>query len=83
MKEKLIPPDLKQCQAEKPNGNSFMTLGGVPGLERCRSEPTLIAHESKRADGKKSGSMSLCLECSVVCKKQIPGITFTAIRKQK
>lgn len=28
VKSKRIPLDLKRCQAEKPNGYTFMTLGG-------------------------------------------------------
>jgi hypothetical protein len=26
----LTPPDLKQCEAEKPNGHTFMTLRVTP-----------------------------------------------------
>lgn len=76
--EKLTPPDLKQCQSEKPNGNTIFTLGGVPGLVRCKSRPIFIAKEPKRPDGKVRGSMSLCLDCLRVCEKQVPGITFTS-----
>lgn len=79
MSEKLIPPDLERCQAEKPNGNSFMTLGGVPGLVRCKEKPTHIALEPVRADGKERGSMSLCGSCLAVCSKQMHGVTFEVI----
>jgi hypothetical protein len=79
--EVLIPPDLGQCQAEIPNGNTFMTFGGVPGLVRCKNKPTYIAHEPPRKDGKKQGSMSLCGSCLAVCSKQIPGVTFEEIKR--
>jgi len=63
---KLIPADRKQCQAEKPNGHSFMTLGGVPGHVRCKNKPVVIAKEIKPgADGQR-GSMSLCEDCKKV-----------------
>jgi len=39
------PVDLKQCQAEVPNGNTFMTLGGRPGRERCKNKPTVVVTE--------------------------------------
>ena len=69
--KKLTPPDLKQCQAEKPNGNSFMTLGGSPGLERCTAKPSVIVTERKPGlDGLK-GSMALCDECLAVLRKQL------------
>jgi len=64
MSVKLIPPDLKQCQAEKPNGNSFMTLGGVPGLVRCKEKPTVVAYENNPAEDGLKGSMSLCDSCA-------------------
>lgn len=68
----LIPPDPKQCQAEKPNNHSFMTLGGRPGLERCKNPPTVIVEEARPnpKDGRK-GSMSLCSDCLVVFGKQM------------
>ncbi len=39
--------DLDQCQAEKPNGHSFMTLGGRPGLVRCTNKPSVIITEDE------------------------------------
>jgi len=67
----LIPPDKEQCQAEKPNGHSFMTLGGSPGMERCKAVPVVIVTEKKPdADGV-TGSMSLCLDCWKVFWKQL------------
>lgn len=59
----LIPPDLGQCQAEKPNGHNFMTLGGRPGLERCTNTPDWIATEKQPGADGLVGSMSLCQEC--------------------
>lgn len=72
-KSPIIPPDLGTCQAEKPNGHSFMTLGGSLGkLERCTEEPSiLIVEKSAGKDGKR-GSMSLCKDCFEVFKKQMP-----------
>ncbi len=68
----LTPPDLKQCQAEKPNGNTFMTFGGVPGLVRCTEKPLFIATEKKPAKDGLIGSMSLCADCVAVFHKQTP-----------
>ncbi len=68
----LEPPDLKRCQAEKPNGYSFMTLGGLPGLERCKNKPVFTVTEVSSegtVDGL-CGSMSLCADCSLKFRKQ-------------
>lgn len=70
-KQELIPPDKKQCQAEKPNGNTFMTLGGVPGLERCKNKPKVIATEAQPGEDGLKGSMSLCLPCLSQLRKQL------------
>ena len=72
-KVKLIPPDKKQCQAEKPNGHSFMTLGGRPGRERCTNKPTMLATEKKPGKDGQRGSMTVCDECFSVMQKQMPG----------
>lgn len=68
---KLIPPNKKQCQAEKPNGNTFMTLGGIPGRVRCTNKPFVIVieREPNPQDGMR-GSMSMCPECFAVFKEQ-------------
>ena len=66
----LTPPDLERCQAEKPNGHSFMTLGGRPGLERCTNKPTVIATEAKPGSDGLQGSMSLCEDCRQILIKQ-------------
>jgi hypothetical protein len=79
-KPELEPPDLKQCQAEKPNGYNFMTLGGRPGRVRCTSKPTVIATEVKPGADGLTGSMSLCDDCRAVMEKQMPGhATFSKI----
>jgi hypothetical protein len=70
-KTPLTPPDKKQCQAEKPNGNSFMTLGGKPGRVRCTNKPTVIATEAKPGPDGQRGTMSLCDECYAVFVKQM------------
>jgi hypothetical protein len=78
-KKGLTPPDLKQCQAEKPNGHTFMTLGGKPGMVRCDRKPTVILTENKPgADGQK-GSMSLCDGCLAQFRKQMPR-NFATVR---
>jgi len=71
MTTKLTPPNLKQCQAEKPNGNNFMTLGGPVGMEQCTNLPTVIATESKADESGVIGSMALCSDCAAVLKKQL------------
>jgi len=68
-KVKLIPPDRKRCQAEKPNGANAFTLGGRPGFVRCDATPTYIATEIK----KPKGSMSVCDWCAGVLNQQMPG----------
>lgn len=72
MSDKLIPPDHKQCQCEKPNGARFMSFGDVPRLVRCVNKPNVIVTERKAlsADGYK-GSMSLCRDCYAEMQKQL------------
>lgn len=85
-KVKLIPPDKKQCQAEKPNGNSFMTLGGVPGLIRCTNAPTVIAYELvANPDTGQKGSMSLCEDCLKKFLEQVgmDGYKIESLKKPK
>ncbi len=60
---KLISPDLKRCQAEIPNGHTFMTLGGSPGRKRCLNTPILVVFEVSDIY---KGQMSLCGECLLV-----------------
>ncbi len=72
-KVKLIPPDKKQCQADKPNPNhSFMSFGIHPKYIRCENKPTVILYATvvTNADGQK-GSMSLCNDCLKVFLKQV------------
>ena len=70
-KTKLIPPDTKRCQAEKPNGLSFMSLGGQPGLVRCRNIPIVVITEIvPKVKSEPQGSMSLCPWCWKVYMKQ-------------
>ena len=58
-KVRLIPPDKKRCQTEKPNGATFMTIGDYPRLIRCTNKPRIIIKEKKPP----RGSMSVCQEC--------------------
>lgn len=57
--KRLIPPDLKRCQAEVP-GHSFMTFGGRAGRTQCKNVPVLVVYEVK---DKRKGKMSLCKYC--------------------
>lgn len=67
----LEPPDLKRCQAEVPNGHSFMTLGGRPGRERCKNKPTVIIEEVVPGKDGQRGSMAVCHSCWAVALKQL------------
>jgi hypothetical protein len=60
--------DVIRCQAEKPNGCTFMTLGGKPGLIRCKNKPKYIAIEKtmKIKDDDFQGAMSMCINCKDV-----------------
>jgi len=68
----LTPPDLKQCQAEKPITRSFMTFGNGPKMIRCINDPLFIATEKGPGKDGLVGSMSLCASCLVVFLKQMP-----------
>lgn len=68
----LIPPDLERCQAEHSNGYTFMTLGGVPGMVRCKEEPKCIIYETEPGEDGRKGSMALCPNCFVVLVQQRP-----------
>ena len=72
MSASLTPPDRARCQAEKPNGNSFMTLGGRPGMVRCSNAPTVVATETAPGEDGRRGSMSLCADCRAVFERQMP-----------
>jgi hypothetical protein len=74
----LTPPDLARCQAEVPNGHSFMTLGGRPGLERCKDKPVVVIEEVVPGVDGQRGSMALCIPCWAVALKQIGAHTFWA-----
>jgi len=73
----MQPIDVSQCQAFKPNGHSFMTLGGKPGLERCQDPPTHIVVENQPGEDQRRGAMSLCTSCLTVARKQLPEGNFT------
>ena len=81
----MIPPDLKQCQADKPTGGPFI-LGGEIGDPRngyrirCRNEPTVIAIENEPGEDGKRGSMSLCDRCKAAAIKQL-GESFASFAK--
>jgi hypothetical protein len=73
---KIAPLDVDRCQAEKPNGASFMTFGGVPRLERCNSVPSYVLVETKEDEDGLRGAMTVCSECFEVFKKQV-GVSNT------
>ncbi len=74
----LTPPDKARCQAEVPNGHSFMTLGGSPGRVRCSNVPTLIAKENQPGKDGRKGSMSLCESCAKVFVQEL-GPSFATL----
>lgn len=77
---KLIPPDFKQCQAEKPNGVNPFTLGGKFEYIRCKNKPTVVAREKK----KPNGEMTLCDDCLKVLLEQQPNVaTIKRIQNEK
>jgi len=70
--KKLIPADTKICQAEIPNGNSFMTMGGVSGRVRCKNKAFIIAKEIEPQKDGLIGEMSMCENCFERFKKVMP-----------
>ena len=82
-KAALIPPDKERCQCMKPNGCTFMSLGGAPGLVRCSDKPTVIVREVRPGDDGRRGSMSLCDHCLGVMQQQCGTgfATVTPIKK--
>lgn len=77
-KTKLVPPDKKQCQAEKSNGVNFMTLGGRHEMVRCKNSPSAIITETKPGKDGQLGSMSLCQACWLVAAQQLGPDAFTS-----
>jgi len=72
LKVMLTPIDKERCQAEKPNGESFMTLGGGSKIVRCTNKPTVIITETKAGKDGLKGAMSLCNDCLRVAQDQLP-----------
>ncbi|MBV6343422.1 hypothetical protein [Candidatus Magnetobacterium casense] len=62
-KVKLIPVDYQRCQTLVPNGNNFMTFGGVPGLVRCENAAVYVATEREPGPEGLKGAMSVCERC--------------------
>lgn len=86
-KQKLIPPDPNQCQAEVPVGTNAFTIGG-PNMfvrERCKNKPTVIVKENKPGPDGQRGSMSLCDGCLKQLVKQLGSSYATAkpIKKEE
>ncbi len=75
----IAPVDVNRCQAEKPNGATFMSMGGVPELIRCKDKPTVIVVENEADKDGLKGSMSLCDHCLSVAKTQLPENFFHVI----
>lgn len=70
MSKDLLPIDIEQCQSLKPNGAGPFTLGGTPGLIRCKEKPKWIAIEVHPTNESR-GAMSLCDKCKKVCEIQM------------
>lgn len=68
--KELIPPDMNQCQTEVPNGHTFMTLGGTPGLKRCTNKAMHLLIEKEPGSDGQRGSMTVCDDCLKVFSKQ-------------
>ena len=85
----MIPPDLKQCQSEKPSGGPFI-LGGEIGDPRngylvlCRNKPTVIAIANDPGEDGLRGCMSLCDGCKAVAIKPLGKnfASFATLEKQ-
>lgn len=69
--EGIEPLDYEQCQAEKPNGVNFMTLGGRFAMVRCKSKPTTILTDAMPAEDGKVGHMTVCDGCLARLKVQV------------
>lgn len=65
---KLVPPDRKQCQAEKPNGANFLSLGAKIQYTRCKEKPYVIVSQPK---DRLNGQMSLCRACLLKFMEQV------------
>jgi hypothetical protein len=82
MAEKLIPPDLERCQAERLEG-SFMTFGPMERI-RCKNTAVWVAKEKRPPEkGMPCGSMSLCDKCKekLIEQKGKNYCTFTKIKR--
>lgn len=75
----IAPADVNRCQAEKPNGATFMSMGGRPELVRCKDVPSVIVVENETDENGERGSMSLCEDCLKVAKQQLPENFFHVI----
>ncbi len=85
-KSKLIPLDLKRCQAMIREPSRPFILGGpcVLKFERCKHVPTFIAKEIEPGEDGQRGLMALCAICKGECEKQRGGeIQFKPIPKPR
>lgn len=85
--KKIAPLDVDRCQTEVPNGASFMTLGGVPGLVRCSNQPEFVLVEREPGEDGQNGAMTVCASCFDVFKKsmgnKVKVHSFTILRSKK
>lgn len=79
---KIEPINFDQCQAEVPNGHTFMTMGGRPGRIQCTNAPLYILREVEPGDDGQHGHMSLCESCFGVFKKQMPDLLVEVWQKR-
>lgn len=79
MSKETVPPDLDQCQCERPSTwpqmPSFMTFGPV-SFKRCENPPTWVASNGK-------GAMSLCDECKEVMDRVFEGDRIETMSKEE
>lgn len=69
---KLMPPDLKRCQAEIVAAHGPFRFGPKPIPQRCPNVATVVGKENKvGADGRRC-AMSLCTECFAVFVQRNP-----------
>ena len=80
---RLVPIDLKRCQADKKEGvsarNMFVIGGAVGQWVRCSNRPTMISTESEPGMDGQIGKMAVCDECFTVMQKQVQGMTYERI----
>lgn len=83
---KLIPPDLKQCQAVVPNPKYAPFSIGQNAVYanrtlRCTNLPTVVTRENKADEYGLRGRMALCDACLAVAREQLGADFFTVVQR--